>query len=222
MNLAQGNLRFDVVQEMREMIKGICSDLKDRADSVEAAIRNGLDKKSNPDRLPENIYGTHGEWEDYSTPSRDARLKTSAVELRNNVEKLVDRYMRGDSQVVYKGRNLKNDLLNAYTDEAEKCQITYANSAGKQITLTYDRIIQRLFKLSFDPYHCVELRWGANLNTPEGATCRDSSRDIEWYVAQQYLRNQTERAYDARMGFSLSDLKNKVQAMVEIMRLMSI
>ena len=38
------------------------------------ALAAGLQNQSEPARLPVNIYGTEGDWEDYSTPARDFRL----------------------------------------------------------------------------------------------------------------------------------------------------
>jgi hypothetical protein len=39
------------------------------------------------------------------------------------------------------------------------------------------------------------------------ATCRDNPTKAAWYDAQQGLRNQIDRTYDARMDFSLDELK---------------
>jgi hypothetical protein len=56
--------------------------------------------------------------------------------------------------------------------------------------------------MSFDPYQCVERRWG-DVDAP---TCADDSIKRAWYEAEQNLRNQLERTYDARMDFALVDL----------------
>jgi hypothetical protein len=62
---------------------------------------------------------------------------------------------------------------------------------------------QRLFALSFDPYHCPELRWGAKGS--ELTTCPDNAYKFDWYRAEQGLRNQIERTYDERMDFDVED-----------------
>jgi hypothetical protein len=69
-----------------------------------------------------------------------------------------------------------------------------------------EEIRRRMFLLSFDPYHCIERRWGAT-QPAEAMTCRDDPIKSEWYLAQQNLRNQIDRTYDARMDFSLNELK---------------
>lgn len=209
LKMAAGSLRFEPVSEMRSMMAGICSDFQDRVFSVQSAVQKGIDRKSNPPRLPENIYGTSGEWEEESTPSRDARLKTAAVELRQSVQSLVERFSAGDSLVVYSGNDLRSDLLKAYREEARACSINYVNSAGRSVQLGYDQLIERLFTMSFDPYHCAELRWGAPLDSAEFASCQDPDWDLDWYVAEQRLRNQIERTYDARMDFDLQGLRSQ-------------
>jgi hypothetical protein len=65
---------------------------------------------------------------------------------------------------------------------------------------------RRMFLMSFDPYHCIERRWGATQQA-EVMTCPDDPVKAEWYVAQQGLRNQIDRTYDARMDFTLYDLR---------------
>lgn len=209
--MAAGHLKFEPVAEMRAMMQGMCSDFQDRVLAVQVGVQSGLADRTNPDRLPANIYGTDGDWEEYSTPSRDARLKTAAVELRTSVERLVNLLAQRDPTVVYAGTDLKADLLKAYGEEAAACSISYKNSRGDAVTLGYDDLIVRLFKMSFDPYHCAELRWGAALDSSEGATCRDPSVDVQWYEAEQGLRNQIDRTYDARMDFSLRDLQRRVE-----------
>jgi hypothetical protein len=60
--------------------------------------------------------------------------------------------------------------------------------------------------MSFDPYQCSERRWGAT-NPGELATCRDGPGKQAWYAAEQNLRDQIDRTYDARMDFTLDELK---------------
>ena len=88
---------------------------------------------------------------------------------------------------------------------AARCRLGYVRSDGSRIAFGYEEARQRLFRLSFDPYHCVERRWGAS--GPEAATCRDGALKQAWYEAEQRLRNQIDRAYEARMDFTLRDLQ---------------
>lgn len=204
--LAIGDLKYLPIEELTNAMDTLCSDIKDRIFAVEDAVAKGINQKPQPNRLPENIYGTSGEWESYSTPSRDARLKTSFVEIRKEIQKYVELYRQGSPRVVYNGTNLGADLRNAYERAASACVVDYKRSDNSIVRLNYNHVAARLFLMSFDPYHCPELRWGAS-ETSELSTCRDGSVKRNWYDAEQGLRNQIDRAYDARMGFSLDELR---------------
>ncbi len=82
------------------------------------------------------------------------------------------------------------------TRETSFCRIATGYS-----TLTYEDARRRLFAMSFDPYHCLERRWGD--------ACNDDPLKQAWYDAEQNLRNQIERTYDAHMGFTLDELKKQ-------------
>jgi len=202
-------LVYKPVEELRIMMRTLCEDLAYRENSVMAAIRRRIQDKPQPFRMPPNIYGTFGEWEMFSTPSRDARLKTSFKELRDAVQRFVSLHRAGDKKVEYNGANLILDLYNAYEEEAAKCTVRYRRTDNSLVTLGYDDVVARLFKLGFDPYHCIERRWGAT-KADELSTCQDGETKRAWYDAQQRLRNQIDRDYTAQHGFTLADLQAKV------------
>ncbi len=203
--MAVGSLHFDPVQEVADMVNSNCADLSYRADAVNLALEAGLDKQSEPERLPVNIYGTEGDWEDYSTPSRDARLKTAFKELRDNEERFLTLYRAHDSRLVYRGGDLAGDMLQAYDRAASACAIHYTRSDGSSISFGYEETRRRLFRLSFDPYQCIERRWGAQ--GAELATCPDGGTKRAWYLAEQSVRNQIDRTYEAKMDWSLAELE---------------
>ncbi|HEY3639392.1 MAG TPA: hypothetical protein VGK90_14685, partial [Rhizomicrobium sp.] len=205
--VGNGKLEFDPVKEVAEMVDSNCADLHYRAQAVDIAIAAGIQNRAEPDRLPRNIYGTSGDWETYSTPSRDARLKTAFAELRNKAERFVDMYKKGDTtHLLYTGNDLIDDMIAAYDGEAGKCSLTYTRTNGTAVTLSYEDARGRLFAISFDPYQCIERRWGATA-PQELSSCADGDVKRAWYIAEQNLRNQIDRTYDARMDFSLADLQ---------------
>jgi hypothetical protein len=204
--LAGGKLEFDPVKEVRDMVESNCNDLHYRADAVALAIAAGIQNEPEPDRLPPNIYGTEGDWEIYSSPSRDARLKTAFKELRDKAERFVRMYEAGDTKLVYKGNDLVSDLITTYDREAAACRITYSRTDGSMVSIGYEDARRRLFAMSFDPYHCIERRWAA-AGPGELSTCRDGPTKQAWYAAEQNLRNQLDRTYDAEMNFTLEELK---------------
>ena len=70
--------------------------------------------------------------------------------------------------------------------------------------MSFEEARKRLFEFSFDPYQCPERRWGAHGD--ELGTCGDDEVKRRWYDAERRLRNQIERTYDVKMGFSLDEL----------------
>jgi hypothetical protein len=96
-------------------------------------------------------------------------------------------------------------MLAIYDRRAAQCAITYTRSDGSPFTVSYEDMRKRLFALSFDPYQCAERRWGAAAE--EFATCNEPTLKAAWYDAEQNLRNQIDRTYEAEMDFTLEELK---------------
>jgi hypothetical protein len=205
--MSNGKFTYNPVAELQASMDTICHDLKDRAFYVDVAIKDGINEKPQPARMPGNIYATDDvEWESYSTPSRDARLKNSFALLYQDLSKMFIMWQNGDKRLTYAGTDLKRDLQQLYAQKSATCTVTYTNGAGEPVTLQFEDVVQRLFALSFDPYHCVERRWGAT-SARELATCRDDPAKARWYKAQQRLRNQAQRSYTVRPAFTLADLE---------------
>ena len=204
--MARGNLTMEPVHEIRSSMRSLCNDVRARKQAVDAAIGNGIDKVAAPGRLPQNIYGTFGYWEFYSTPSRDARLKTAMKEQRDHIESLIEMHRQGASTVTYEGADLIGDLINAYDEESANCVTTYVRSNGVPVRLTLNDVVNRVYDLSFDPYQCIEKRWGAS-DPAEAASCQDGPAKDQWYRAQRFLRNQIDRTYDVDMGYTPAQLE---------------
>ena len=143
------------------MVRSLCEDLKYRVDAVDVAVKAGIHKRPQPDRLPNNIYGTDGDWETYSTPSRDARLKTAFKELRDEVARFLALAAAGSNRLAYAGNDIRGDLRHVYwTRRAPAASPTRAATAREAAGLCNGRA-RLYFPLSFDPHHCAERRWGA-------------------------------------------------------------
>jgi hypothetical protein len=201
--LADAGFKYNPLDETRGMVRALCEDARYRVDAVDIAIKAGLHQRPQPARLPLNIYGTEGDWETYSTPSRDARLKTAFKELRDEIARFLKLATDDPSKLDYSGGDLRGDLRRVYLEEAATCTIVYRKGDGTPVELGFQELGKRLFRLSFDPHHCIERRWGA-VNAEELAGCADDADKLAWYEAQQRLRNQISRPYDTRMGFGLA------------------
>jgi hypothetical protein len=205
-----GKMTYNPIYELKATMKTLCNDLNDRAQYVDLDIKDGVVNRPHPSRLPDNIYGSDNqEWETYSTPSRDARIKAAFAQFYSDLAQMIDLWVHRDDRIVYDGFDLQKDLRAAYDAQSQACTIAYLNSAGRPVSMSFDDMMRRLFALSFDPYSCVELRWGAS--GAERESCPDSKAKLKWYEAEQRLRNQSDRTYDIQMGFDLGELNRHVK-----------
>ncbi len=201
-----GKMDFNPLYELKATMQTLCNDLGDRAQYVDQAIAENYPNKPHPSRLPDNIYGSNDvEWETYSTPSRDARIKAAFVQFYKDMAQMIDLWVHRDPRIVYDGQFLRDDLERAYDHASKACTITYLNSAKRPVAMTFDDMVHRLFKMSFDPYDCIELRWGAE--GEERASCPEGATKLKWYEAEQRLRDQPDRTYDLTMGYSVEELE---------------
>lgn len=205
-----GKVKYNPVYELHAAMRTLCNDLKDRAQYVDQAIQEDLQDKPHPARLPDNIYGSNDTtWETYATPSRDARIKAGFVQFYKDLSEMIGMWVNRDPAIVYDGQFLKRDLQDAYAEESQACTITYLSSAKKPVAMSLDTMIHRLFRMSFDPYDCIERRWGAG--GAEADTCPGGSKKAAWYEAEQRLRNQPDRTYAITMNFTLEELEHRAR-----------
>jgi hypothetical protein len=205
-----GKMDYNPIYELKVTMQTLCNDLGDRAQFVDQAVSEGYPNKEHPARLPDNIYGSsNNDWEQYSTPSRDARIKAAALQFYKDMQEMIGLWIKRDPRIVYDGELLKADLQKAYDEQSDACKITYLSSGKRPVTMNYDDMMKRLFQMSFDPYHCIELRWGASGD--ERQSCPDGKDKGRWYAGEQRLRNQPDRTYDIQMGFSVAELNEHVK-----------
>ena len=185
--LATGSGKVDPIREIQQQLTALDQALQDRVDSVEAAVSRNIHRQAHPSGLPYNIYGTEGDWEAYSTPGRDARLKAQIREIFHLIRDSVHAVAQGEHPYAYDGTasELVQQFDSIWQEQSRDIQITYGNSNGTRVTRTLGEIMDQLFLLSFDPYHCPELRWGDT----ESASCPDGSSKRWWYDQEQRLRN---------------------------------
>lgn len=203
--LSTGTLEYKPIVELSELIDELCRDVKERATAVNTSIEFGIQNQNHPDKLPANIFGTDGDWENYSTPSRDARLKASIKEGRMLMIKMIEGQKAGDPAIKYTGANLAAELEETYDREVNKCVIDIKKTNGQVVKLSLNTVFKNIFKLSFDPYHCIELRWGMT-DAESMKSCNQSKDKIDWYNAEKDLRNIIERDYSVKMDFTSKEL----------------
>lgn len=199
LKLADGDIIYNPLVELSDSLDELCLDIRYREEAVNLSLEANLQNQTHPEYLPENIYGTDGDWEAYATPARDARLKASVRELKALLEKVIngpktDRSLKID----YSGSDMVRDLREIYLTKSKSCLIRPVQNTK----INLDFILQRLFALSFDPYHCAELRWGMS---PTGS-CAENINKWQWYVAEQGLRNRIDRDNTIKTNYSVDTL----------------
>ncbi|MCI5211669.1 MAG: hypothetical protein D3910_23460, partial [Candidatus Electrothrix sp. ATG2] len=189
--LTTGSGRIDPVREIRQQLAALDQALQERVEAVEVAVLRGIHQKSHPSSLPYNIYGAEGEWESYSTPGRDARLKAQVREMFNLIKQSVAAVASGNHPYEFTGsaEELVREYDALWRTASSDIQVRYTDSGEDKVTLNLGEIMDWMFKLSFDPYHCPELRWG----DVDASTCPDGSSKRWWYEQEQRLRNAIDK-----------------------------
>jgi hypothetical protein len=165
----------DPIADLRAQVRALCRDLQARRAAVLRAAEAGLPQAPHPPALPQDPFATDGPWEIYATPGRDLRLRTDANEVVALLAQLDRSGPAGQA---------------AWQEEAAApgCTVRYTGSTGRTFALSLPEVLRRLPDLSFDPYHCPELRWGAPPHTPERAGCPADPVKERFYDEERPLR----------------------------------
>lgn len=203
LKLSRKGGKVNPVADFRQLLVEIHEDLFYRVEAVDICLRHGIHRKAHPGNLPWNIFGTDGEWETYSTPSRDARLKVAFLDLLRQTQGMIAMAERRDPNLEFSGTpsDLAGELIRIYDLHSPVLGITYQNSRGTPIRLSFNDVLKRLFRLSFDPYHAPELRWGAE--GAEAASSPDGEVKQRLYERERRLRHQLERVYNTPTPLAL-------------------
>jgi hypothetical protein len=167
-------------KQLGDLVDQLCVDLGARVASVAAASALAAGPLG---PMPPNIYGADGDWEALSTPSRDARLRASV--------RAVYRFVKANATTPA----MTTKLGGVWRDRKASCKVTYTNSAGAPVTIGLEDVVARIYDLSFDPYHCPEMRWGAYPRAAaESATCTSADADhLARWTAERRMRNVIDR-----------------------------
>jgi hypothetical protein len=191
------------IEDFNLLLDTVCEEIQYRVSAVNGALDAGLSAKKHPNKLPYNIYGASGEWEEYSSPGRDVRIRAAFREAFAYVLKTMELAAKGSSRLKYRVEpwELFKEYQRIWDEHADNtlCKFIYKRSDGTEVELNLNDVQDRLFDISFDPYHCAELRWGARPDSKhekargEFATCPEAPRKLFWYKEEQRLRNRTSR-----------------------------
>jgi hypothetical protein len=201
--VAGGAMSYNPIYEFKTTLHELCKEFVERGQSIDQAISEGIEQKPHPARMVSNIYAAGDTtWEDYATPKRDARIKAIFAQSYKDLGEMLRAWTNRDPRIVYDGVDLKADLEKVYQEETANCSVTYLSSEKQPVTLTFDDLVHRLYAMSFDPYDCIEHRWG-----DDAASCPDGGDKLRWYKAEQVLRDRLDPDATLQMGYSLGELE---------------
>ncbi|MFN7454920.1 MAG: hypothetical protein ACK5RO_09705 [Pseudobdellovibrionaceae bacterium] len=197
--------RLGAVATFKSKLADVCGQLQARKAGVEAAIADGVDQKEMPANLPRNIFGAEGEWEVYSSPGRDINIRLMIVDLVGLTQELFEKWKKGDSLYQFDQGNFKEQLINEYHKMAGSCPVKYTNSQGREVTLSFAGALDRVVQMSFNPYLCVERRWGAQ-SLSELSSCQDQGQEADWARGETFFRETLTRDAQAVHGYDVNRL----------------
>jgi hypothetical protein len=166
---------LDPEQALLETIAALEEQVKTRVTSVDNGrkfLASGKAAAEMPDGS--KIFETNGDWEDFSTPSRDLRLLIAIDVARGfpaRVARRPERYaMPADRQAA----DVRATLEARLARELVARRFRYVRSDGSDWELALDDVAHResLLEMAYNPNDCVELRWGAAAGSPEASTCQ--------------------------------------------------
>lgn len=166
---------LDPLQAYEAMLAALVEQVETRVNSVQNGEAYFRKNPRSVIAMPGGaaIFQTIGPWEDYSTPSRDMRLIIAINVLNGLPEKIV----RHPELFVLNGQNpeqAKAAIEQHHAKHAQERSIRYIRSDGSEWELTIADVLARKpgFETAYNPNDCAEIRWGAQPDTEEYATCR--------------------------------------------------
>lgn len=194
----------DPLVTLRAGLRNICTQLQSRMNLVEAARRARIHRLEHPPKLPKRIFDGDDEiWATHATAKLDAEIKRNYVTLHQDMAAMVDQYYGWDETLAYSGISLKRDLAQIMLDENAACALHYRTSSGRKRVVTLSQMGRRLFDMSFDPYHCPEMRWG-EATFDEGHACIKDQTKADWYRAQRFMRRMIDVNDNRNTGYGLT------------------
>jgi len=165
----------DPMQALLETIQALEEQVKTRVNSVDNGRKFLAAGKSVAD-MPEGakIFEATGDWEDFSTPSRDLRLLIAIDVARDLPMRVARRPERYAMPAGKSADQVKGDLDSRLARELRERKFRYVRSDGSEWELSLQDVVSRevALEVAYNPNDCVEQRWGAASAGEEAATCR--------------------------------------------------
>ncbi len=173
---------LDPMTALLETIQALEEQVKTRVISVENGRRflaSGKTAAEMPDGA--KIFEAAGDWEDFSTPSRDLRILV-AIDVARAIPARVARRPTRYAMPPGKSPDAVRAELEARLDkELQQRSFEYTRTDGSPWKLTLRDVIDRqaALEMAYNPNDCVEHRWGATPGSPEASTCGAHAPDAQ-------------------------------------------
>jgi hypothetical protein len=166
---------LDPMQALLETIQALEEQVKTRVVSVDNGrkfLATGKPGAEMPDGA--KIFETTGEWEDFSTPSRDLRLLIAIDVARAVPARVARRLERYAMPVAKTPDQVRRELEERLARELRQRKFKYTRSDGSDCELSLQDVVDRqaALEMAYDPNDCVEERWGAPPQSDEASTCK--------------------------------------------------
>lgn len=183
---------LDPIQALLETVQALEEQVKTRVISVENGrkfLASAKGTKAAAD-MPDGakIFETTGEWEDFSTPSRDLRLLIAidvARGLPARFARRPERYAMPPGKTV---EQVRRDLEERIGRELRERAFTYTRSDGSPWDLKLEDVVERetALEIAYNPNECVEARWGAPSGSGEASTCKAHAPEAQLAKMEGY------------------------------------
>ena len=166
------------LEPMRALKEAITA-LEEQVNARVASVENGrkyLIEGGREVAMPDgaSIFETTGAWEDFATPSRDLRLLIAVDVVRgfpDRVARRPERYAMPEGKTA---ADVKAELEATLASELSTRKFSYTRTDGSPWTLKLDDVLDRIaaLEMAYNINDCAELRWGAQGDSEEAATCK--------------------------------------------------
>jgi hypothetical protein len=180
---------LDPMQAMLETLQALEEQVRTRVVSVDNG-RKFLASGKPPAEMPDGakIFETTGDWEDFSTPSRDLRLLIAIDVTRGlpaRVARRAERYAMPPGKPV---EQVRAELEARVAKELDTRKFAYTRTDGSEWTLRLADVVarQEALEMAYDPNECVESRWGASPGSEEASTCHAHAPEAQTTKMQGY------------------------------------
>ena len=184
---------------LEDALEVLLSALFEQAKARVVSVDNGEARVSSSRKTIEMptghaVFETTGDWEDYSTPSRDMRLLIAV----DTVTGFPDAVRRQPQRFGLPASGAELESAVGALDARIKARLgelafEYTRSDGSRQTLSLADVLARApaLEVAYNPNDCVEVRWGAPEGSPERVPCKRRA------PRQQLARMESYRSWFA-------------------------